>query len=58
MPLMEGQFAVSKLHSTQQVKQGKAETGTVVEPEWFSAEIPASEWVGKEVKKQNGGSHS
>lgn len=51
MPLKEGQFAVSKLHSTQQVKQGKAETGTAKEPERFSAETLASEWVGKEAKE-------
>lgn len=59
MPQKEGQFAVSKLNSTLQVKQGKAEMGTAMEPERFSAEILASEWVGKEAKKpQNGGSHS
>lgn len=58
MPLKEGQFAVSKLHTAQQVKQEKAETGTAMPPEWFSAEILASERVGREVKEQNGGSHS
>lgn len=51
MPLKEKQFAVSKLHSTQQVKWGKAETHTAMESEWFSAEIFASEWVGKEAEE-------
>lgn len=51
MPLKEGQFAVSKLPPTQQVKQEKAETCTTVLPGWFSAEILASEWVGKEAKE-------
>lgn len=51
MPLKEKQFAGSKLHSTQQVKWGKAETHTTMESEWFSAEIFASEWVGKEAEE-------
>lgn len=49
MPLKEKQFAVSKLHSTQQVKWGKAERHRATESELFSAEILASQWVSKEV---------